>query len=370
MSYYEVYSKYKDFSYEEFFSTIVEEDVKKVLSKDKLNEMDYLTLLSPKAEGFLEEMAEKAQRLSLQNFGKNIFLFTPMYLGNYCVNKCAYCSYNIENDIHRKKLNLDEIEKEAKAIAATGLKHILILTGESIKETPVEYMAESVKVLKKYFQSVSIEVYPLKEEEYKQLVQAGVDGFTMFQETYNEEIYDRVHLAGPKKIYKFRLDAPERACKAGLRTVNIGALLGLNEWRRESFVTGLHANYLQHNYSEVEISVSPPRIRPHVGVFEEVKEVTDKNLVQYMLALRIFMPRTGITISTRETPELRRNLIGLGVTKMSAGVTTEVGGHSSDTELDKGDGQFETSDKRTVEEVKKDIISKGYYPVVKDWMQV
>lgn len=365
MSFYKDYLRYKNFDHDSFFNEITDDDVLRAINKDKLDELDYLTLLSPKASNHLEEMAQKSHNLTVQHFGKTIILYTPMYLANYCVNRCSYCGFNIDNDICRKKLTIEEIELEAKAISETCLKHILILTGESKKDTPVEYIIDAVKAIKKYFDSISIEIYPLTEEEYKKVIDAGVDGLTVYQEVYDEGIYDRVHLAGPKKNYMFRLDAPERACKGKIRTVNIGALLGLDEWYKEAFITGLHAKYLQDKYSDVDVSVSLPRIRPHIGVFDDVYPVHDKELVQIMLATRIFLPRVGITISTREEEEFRNNIMPLGVTKMSAGVSTEVGGHSSE---DKTESQFEISDKRSVNEIREDILSKGYQPVFKDWM--
>jgi 2-iminoacetate synthase len=367
MSFYDYYSQHKNMDFDNFFSNVNDEDILKILNKDKISKFDFLSLLSPTAEKHLEQIAEKAQKLSLQYFGKTISLYTPMYLSNYCVNKCAYCSYNIENKINRKTLSFEEIEAEAKVISAMGLKHILILTGESSSEAPVSYIAGAVKVLKKYFDSISIEIYPVTTDEYKVLVAAGVDGLTIYQEVYNESIYDKVHIAGPKKNYKFRLDAPERACKAKIRSINIGALLGLDDWRKEAFFSALHADYLQNKYSEMEVGLSAPRIRPHVGVFEDLSFVEDKNLLQIILAFRIFLPYVGINISTRESQSFRDHLISLGITKMSAGVSTEVGGH---TLASSGDSQFEISDGRTVEEVKKAILAKNYQSIFKDWMAI
>ena len=259
---------------------------------------------------------------------------------------------------------MEEVEKEARSIAATGLKHILILTGESREQTPVSYIKDCVEVLKKYFTSISIEVYPLETEEYEELYQAGVDGMTIFQEVYNEEVYSNLHLKGPKRNYRYRLDAPERACQAAMRSVNIGALLGLDNWRKEAFFTGLHARYLQDKFGDTEIGLSFPRIRPHTGTFQPSYQVSDKNLVQVILATRLFMPRAGITISTRERAEFRENLIGLGVTRMSAGSSTEVGGYGL---TEKTQGQFAISDDRSVGEIKAMIYSKGFQPVFKDW---
>lgn len=367
MSFYNVVKLYDKFKYHEYFQQVNPDEILRIIKKEKKSEQDFLTLLSPQAENFMEEMAVEARKKSLQHFGKAVLLYTPMYLANYCVNKCAYCSFNLENNITRRKLTMNEIDLEAQVIAATGLKHIVVLTGESQKHTPISYIIDAVKILKKYFDSISIEIYPLTESQYSEVIKAGVDGLTIYQEVYDFKIYEQVHLSGPKKNYLFRLNAAERACREKIRSVNIGVLLGLNDWRIESFMTGLHAKYLQDKYPDVDIAVSLPRIRPHVGVFEDVKQVSDRNLVQIMLALRLFKPNIGINISTREKEELRDNLIPLGVTKMSAGVSTEVGGHTTENH---DTSQFEISDKRSVDQIRKAILSKGYHPVFKDWMQI
>lgn len=338
--------------------------VKQVLGKNELKPGDLAVLLSPGAEIYLEEMAQLANRITLQHFGRVILLYTPLYLGNYCVNGCVYCGFNAVNQIERRKLSLDEVEQEAKVIAATGLKHLLILTGESRQQTPVSYIKDCLKILRRYFSSVSIEVYPLETSEYIQLVEAGVDGITIYQEVYNEAVYLKLHPFGPKRDFRFRLDAPERAGRAGIRTIGIGALLGLNDWRSEAFLTAMHAAYLQCRFPEVEVSVSFPRIQPQIGGFQPAFPVNDRNLAQIILAFRIFLPRVGIAISTREKPDFRNHLVKLGVTKMSAGSSTVVGGH---TDTRKGTGQFEISDHRTVEEMAKAIIERGYKPVYKDW---
>lgn len=364
MSFYEVIENYRNFDFDNCFKKVTDNQIKTVLGKDRIDEYDFLTLLSPKAENFLEEMAQKARDISLRNFGRSIVLYTPMYLANYCKNRCVYCGYNVENKIKRKKLTLEEVENEAETIAKTGLKHIIILTGESTYHTPVSYIKDCVKILKKYFSSICIEVYPLNTKEYAELVNAGVDSLTVYQEVYNEDIYSKVHLAGPKKDYKFRLDAPERGCRAKISSLSISALLGLYKWRSEAFFTGMHGAYIERNYPDVELSLSMPRIRPHAGSYNDIYEVTDKNIVQIMLAYKIFVQRAGINVTTRERAEFRNNLIPIGVTKMSAGVSTEVGGHSSN---DKGEGQFDIADSRSVKELKNDIISMGYNPIFKDW---
>ena len=366
MSFFDVVEKYDDFDFKNFFSNVTASDIQRAIGKNKLSYMDFLTLLSPKAEDFLEEIAQRAHALTVQHFGHTMQLFTPMYVANYCVNHCRYCGFNTNNEIYRARLSLEEVAVESEIIAKSGLKHILLLTGESRKYSSVEYIKECVDVLKHYFTSIGIEVYPLKEEEYRMLVEAGVDGLTMFQETYDRKAYAYLHPAGPKHDYRFRLDAPERGCRAGMRSVGLGALLGLAEWRSEAFFTGMHADYLQHNYPEVEMSVSPPRMRPHVGGFQPDYHVTEKNLVQYITALRLFMPRLGITVSTRESPQFREKLTMLGVTKMSGGSSTAVGGHSKGEDT----GQFEIADERSVEQMASMLYSLGFQPVYKDWQTV
>jgi 2-iminoacetate synthase len=364
LSFYEVYKNFKDFDFDSYFEAVTDEQVKSIIAKDKIDKFDLLALLSPAGDKYIEDMAQRAHSISLKNFGKSILIYTPMYLANYCVNKCAYCGYNVENDICRKKLSLEEVEEEAKAIYNLGFRHIIILTGESRFHSPVSYIKDCVKLLRKYFSSICIEIYPLEVEEYAELVEAGVDSLTIYQETYDEDIYDKVHLAGPKKNFKYRLDAPERACKANIYSIGLGPLYGLTDWRKEAFLGALHAEYIQKNYPGVEINFSVPRIRPHAGSFTDIHEVSDTNMVQIMLSYKLFMHRAGINITTRENAELRDNLLPLGVTKMSAGVSTEVGGHSQEN---RGEKQFDTSDKRSLEEIKEAIIRKGYCPVLKDW---
>lgn len=364
MSFYDISLKLQDYDFNGFLNNVSAERVKNILTKDYITEEEYLCLLSPAAENYLEEMAQKSHKLSLSNFGKAVSIYTPIYISNFCENKCAYCGYNVGNKINRKKLTLDEIETEAQNISATGIKQIILLTGESRYYSPVEYIRDAVKILKKYFDSICLEVYSLKEEEYRELVECGVNALTMYQETYNMRIYDKIHLAGPKKDYRYRVETPERACIAGIRAIGVGALYGLDGWRKEAYFSGLHAKYIEDNFSHMEISISVPRIRPHAGSFTEIHDVTDKNMVQIMLASKLFIPRAGINITTREKAELRDNLIPLGVTKMSAGVSTEVGGHSSEN---KGEAQFEIADGRSVEEIKTMLTEKGYCPVFKDW---
>ncbi len=369
MSYYEVYLRSKDLPMEEFFHSLSFQDVKAAIQAERLDPNTFLTLFSPAAENYLEDMAQKAHSLTVKNFGKTILLYTPMYLSNYCENQCLYCGFNSQNAVVRKKLSLKEVEKEAKFISSTGLEHILILTGESREKSPPEYIKDCLGILTKYFSSISIEIYALTESEYADIIKEGVDGLTLYQETYDELTYDRMHKAGPKKDYLFRLDAPERAAKNGIRNVNIGVLLGLSDWRREVFLMGLHAKYLEDKFCNVEISASVPRLRPYIGDFQISSQVSNKNLAQIIIALRIFLPRIGITLSTREEPKLRENLLPLGITRMSAGSSTCVGGHTLEAHDDLNSPQFEISDTRNVEEIKAMLAKKGYQPILKDWIR-
>ena len=339
-------------------------DVARVLAAERVDAQGFLTLLSPAAAAFLEAMAQRAHALTVQHFGQVILLYTPLYLANYCSNFCLYCGFAARNSIRRDRLTVAEVEEEARLISATGLRHLLILTGESRKKSSVEYLADCVAVLRHYFTSIVVEVYPLETAEYAQLVAAGVDGLTLYQETYDRAVYDVVHPKGPKRDYRYRLETPERGADGGLRSVNIGALLGLAEGRREAFLTGLHADYLQRRYPDVEVSISLPRIRPHEGIFQPEHTVTDREFVQILLAMRLFLPRAGIVISTRERAEFRDHLIPLGVTKMSAGSHTEVGGRAH---RDAATGQFEISDTRDVAEIKRAIEDRGYKAIFKDW---
>jgi len=362
--FYDVLAKWDNFDFDVFFKNTNDNDVLKAIEKDKLNEIDFLTLLSPKAQNYIEQIAQKAHRLTLQHFGNAKLLYAPLYLANYCANECVYCGFNCKNKIKRKKLNYDEVRKEAQAIYDLGIRNILLLTGESRAKSPVSYIADCVKIIKEKFPSIGIEVYELSVEEYKQLVEAGADSFCMYQETYDQNVYKSVHLSGPKADFKYRLEAPCRACQAGMRSVNIGALLGLSKWRKDFFFTGLHADFLQNEYPSVEISVSPPRMRPHIGDYEPAEIVEDKDIVQIITAYRLFMPRGGISVSTRESSEFRDNLLPIGVTKISAESSTEVGGYA---EKNISTAQFDISDERTVKEVQNMLIEKGYQPVYHDW---
>jgi len=365
--FYDEILKYKGFDFGGYLAQVKRVNVREILNKESLSVWDFLALLSPEASFFLEPMAQKANKLTLAHFGKTISLYIPLYLSNYCDNECAYCGFKHSNAIKRRKLSLEEVGQEAQEISRTGIQHILILTGESRLESPLTYIKECLERVKKYFTSISIEIYPLQEDEYRQLIGSGAEGLTIYQETYDEVLYDKLHLKGPKKNYAFRLGAPERAAKVGMRQVNVGALLGLTDFPRDAFFAAMHAKWLQDNYPEVEVGISLPRIQPQVGGFDASHPLNDKEFVQLLIAMRIFLPRLGIAVSTRENNLLRKNIIGLGVTRISAGSRTEVGGYTLEQ---KTSGQFETADKSSAEEIKRMICEKGYQPVAKDWQRL
>jgi 2-iminoacetate synthase len=359
MSFHDIYKKYQEIDFERLVSADLSVD-----------EAQFVALLSSEAENNLEEMAVRAHEITLCNFGRTMQFYTPIYLSNFCENQCVYCGFNVLNKITRKKLTPDELKAEARFISSTGLKHVLVLTGDSRSASPLSYIKDSLKILRDFFSSLSVEIYALTEEEYSELVSEGVDGLTIYQEVYDEDVYKKMHLVGAKKDYLFRLDAPERGAKAKMRNINLGVLLGLNDWRKEVFFLGLHAKYLQDSYPDLEVGVSLPRIRPQAGNFNIPHEVTDRNIVQILVALRIFLPRLGIALSTRENPEFRNNLVPLGITRISAGSSTYVGGHTAKVSADRGVPQFEIADLRDVKEMKEFLEKKGYQPVLKDWMRI
>lgn len=363
MSFLEIVEQYQSLDIERFCATVTSEKIRSILSSDHISELDYLALLSDAATPFLEQMAEKAAFLTRLHFGNIVFIFTPLYISNYCENVCAYCSFARQHDIGRRHLSFDEIKDEAERISNTGIRHILVLTGEAPSMASVEYLETSIKILSKYFSNVAIEIYPLSEKDYGSLIKAGAEGLTIYQETYNRDWYYKLHQGGPKADYQFRIEAPDRGCRQGLRTVTIGALFGLYEWRSEAFFTGLHANYLQKKYPSVEVGVSFPRLRPLAGDFETEWLVDDRRFVQMMTALRIYMPSAGITVSTRESESFRNSILPLGVTKMSAGVSTAVGGHGANPST----SQFEIADTRSLERMKTDLKRFGFQPVLHDW---
>ncbi len=345
-------------------------DVKRALMKEHLEIEDFAALLSPAAEPYIEQMAQRAKQETAKHFGNSVYMFTPIYISNYCENYCVYCGFNCHNHIHRMKLNTEEIEKEMSAIAQTGLEEILILTGESRMQSDVSYIGEACKIARKYFKMVGIEVYPMNSDEYAYLQKCGADYVTVFQETYDSDKYETLHMAGHKRIFPYRFHAQERALKGGMRGVAFAALLGLADFRKDALATGLHAYYVQRKYPYAEISFSCPRLRPIVNdATINPKDVHEKQLLQIMCAYRLFMPFAGMTISTRERAEFRNHVIGMTATKISAGVSTGIGSHSDEVE-EKGDDQFEIADNRNVDEVFAAIKEQGLQPVMNDYVYV
>ncbi len=341
-------------------------DVEKALSNEVLSVEDYAAILSPAAEAKLEQLAQRAKLETRKHFGNSVSIFTPLYISNYCENNCVYCGFNCKNKIHRGKLTIEEIDRELRTIVKTGLKDILILTGEAYKKCAVTHIGEAIKLAKKFFSTISVEIFPLNTQEYSYIKNCGADFVCVYQETYNLETYEQVHISGPKRIFPYRFNSQERALKAGMRGVSFGVLLGLDDFRRDAFATGIHAYLLQQKYPHAEISFSVPRLRPYINNSDNnFKDVYEPQLLQVMLAYRLFMPFASITISTRERAKFRDNVIGMVANRVSAGVKVTVGGHEDEA---KGDEQFEISDPRDVEEVHKMIISRGLQPVYTDYI--
>lgn len=339
-------------------------EVQKALASEVIGLDEYAAMLSPAADSFLEQMAVRAQAETRKHFGNTVTLFTPLYIANYCENECVYCGFNCKNKIHRARLNYDEIDVELRKIADSGLKEILLLTGESRKMSSVEYIGEALKIAKKYFTTIGIEIYPLNTDEYAYLKKCGADFVSVYQETYSLEKYNEQHLGGSKRIFPYRFNAQERAIMAGMRGVSFGALLGLDDFRKDAFAVGVQATLIQRKYPHVEIGFSVPRLRPYINnASNNPKDVHERQLLQVMLAYRLLMPFAGITISTRERAGFRDNVIGLMATKISAGVKVGVGGHEGEQ---KGDEQFEISDPRSVDEIVESIASKGLQAVFTD----
>lgn len=347
-------------------SSYTESDVRRALSGDPGIE-GFAALLSPAAGNMLEEIAVRAREETRKHFGNSVYMFTPIYTSNYCQNNCVYCGFNIHNKIRRACLTPEEVDVEMAAIAESGLKEILILTGESRAKSDVEYIGMCVEKASEYFSTIGIEVYPMNTDEYAYIQRKGADYVTVFQETYDPERYAELHLAGPKRIFSYRFNAQERAIRAGMRGVAFGALLGLGDFRKDAFACGLHAYHLQRKYPHAEISFSLPRFRPFINNEDRVNQVHEPQLLQVSLAYRLFMPFAGQTISTRERPGFRDNIVGLTATKISAGVSVGIGEHSG---TEHGDGQFVISDPRGVDEIADALRQHGLQPVMTDYVRL
>lgn len=328
---------------------------------------DFLALISPAAEPYLEQMAALSHQLTLRRFGKVMALYVPLYLSNACSNSCVYCGYSHQNKLLRKTLTPQEIRDEAQSIKALGFEHILLLTGEAPDEAGFNYLLEAVKMLKDIFPQISIEVQPMDSYEYAELGQNGLNSVYVYQETYNETGYPKYHLQGMKRNYRYRLETPDRIGAAGIHRIGLGALLGLEDWRVESLCVAMHLRHLQKLYWQSKYSVAFPRLRPHVGLFEPKYAVNERNLLQIITAYRIFDENVEMSLTTRESAYFRNNAFTLGITSMSAGSHTEPGGYAhANKELE----QFAISDARSADEVSAFLRAHGYEPIWKDWDQV
>jgi len=356
------------------YSKYTPKDVKAALEHETCSIEDFKALLSPAAEPFLEQMAQRARLETSKHFGNTVYMFTPLYIANYCENYCVYCGFNCYNNINRMKLNMEQIEHEMQIISESGMEEILILTGESKSQSNIEYIGEACKLARKYFRMVGLEIYPVNVDEYKYLHKCGADYVTVFQETYDSDRYSELHLLGHKRVYPYRFDAQERALMSGMRGVAFSALLGLSDFRKDALASALHVYYLQRKYPHAEMSLSCPRLRPIINNDKiNPLDVHEKQLCQIICAYRIFLPFVGITVSSRESESFRNGIVKIAATKVSAGVSTGIGDHESkyngkESDGTEGDEQFEINDARSLDVMYKDIAAEGLQPVLNDYI--
>lgn len=357
------------------YTACTDADVRRALAHETCSVEDLKALLSPAARGHLEEMAARAKTETGKHFGNTVYLFTPLYLANYCENYCVYCGFNCYNDISRKKLTREEMKKEMEVIAASGIEEILLLTGESRSMSDVNYIGEACRLAAKYFRNVGLEIYPVNTEEYRYLHECGADYVTVFQETYDTDRYEKLHLMGHKRVFPYRFEAQERAIRGGMRGVAFSALLGLADFRKDALASALHVYYLQRKYPHVEYSLSCPRLRPIIHNEKiDPLDVHERELCQILCAYRIFLPYVGITVSSREQKHFRDGIVKIAATKVSAGVSTGIGDHESKYEGteggDAGDEQFAISDDRSFGQMYGDMEKEGLQPVLNDYVYV
>lgn len=340
-------------------------DVDRALASRTRDLWDFAALLSPVGAGRLEEIARASHELTVRRFGKTVHMYAPVYLSNECLTTCTYCGFARGLPIVRKTLSVTDAVTEARYLYRHGYRSILLLTGEHRKTTGVDFLVERIRSIAAFMPHVSIEVETWSEDEYARLREAGCDGVVVYQETYDRDSYARFHLAGRKRDYDWRLEAPDRAARAGIRRLGIGALLGLHEpWRFDAVAMAAHALYLTKTYWRQELTVSVPRIRPSASGYSPEHPMTDRELAQLICALRLVLPDAGIVMSSREEAGFRDHLIPLGVTHTSAGSHAEPGGYTHPNEAQE---QFEVADHRSPEEVAHAIRELGYEPVWKDW---
>ncbi|MBL4831370.1 MAG: 2-iminoacetate synthase ThiH [Aliivibrio sp.] len=341
-------------------------DVKRALSKNRLNLDDFKALISPAAEPYLELMAQKSAQMTRKRFGNTISFYVPLYLSNLCANACSYCGFSMENRIKRKTLSSDEIDLEMSAIKKMKFDNLLLVTGEHEKKVGMNYFRQVFPQIKSRFNYLAMEVQPLDQNEYAELKTLGLDAVMVYQETYHPSTYAEHHLRGKKTDFTYRLETPDRLAKAGIDKIGIGALIGLEEWRTDCFFVATHLQYLEKNYWKTRYSISFPRLRPCEGELQPKSVMSDKQLVQLICAYRLFNPEVELSLSTRESALFRDNVLPLGVTSMSAASKTQPGGYANDAaELE----QFSISDERTAEEVANAVRQRGFEVVWKDWHQ-
>lgn len=368
----QVMSQMKSYDYHKYTA----KDVKAALEHEVCTVEDLKALLSPAAEPFLEQMAQRARLETSRHFGNTVYLFTPLYIANYCENYCVYCGFNCYNHINRMKLSKEQIEHEMQIISESGMEEILILTGESRAQSDVAYIGEACKLARKYFRMVGLEIYPVNTEEYRYLHECGADYVTVFQETYDTDIYEKLHLCGHKRVWPYRFDAQERALRGGMRGVAFSALLGLADFRKDALASALHVYYLQRKYPHAEMSLSCPRLRPIINNDRiNPQDVHETQLCQIICAYRIFLPFVGITVSSRESADFRNGIVKIAATKVSAGVSTGIGDHESkyngkEADCVQGDEQFEIDDNRSLKQMYCDISEEGLQPVLNDYLYV
>ena len=364
-SFKDIFYQYTRKEIEEQLKSISKKEIEAALYKEESRNLnDFIALISPKAIDYLEDLAKISQAITRQRFGKVIQLFAPIYLSNECKNVCTYCGFSFTNKVARKTLNKSEILEEIKILKRLGFDSILLLTGEDGKNVNIHYFKEVIPIFKRYFSHVSIEVQPLKYEEYISLKAIGLDSVLVYQETYHEENYKDYHLMGKKSHFHYRLNTPDRLGKAEIHKIGIGVLLGLEDWRIDSFFCALHLNYLRKKYWKTQISISFPRIQPADGVKINANHISNKELAQLIFAYRIFDEDVELSLSTRETASFRNNIIPLGITHISAGSKTNPGGYScQESSLE----QFEISDERSPQEIIKMLEAKELDPILKNW---
>ena len=340
------------------------QDVQHALQTSKRDLEDFKALISPAAMPFLEMLAQKSRQITQKRFGKTIQMYVPLYLSNECQNICTYCGFSFDNKIKRKTLNDQEVIAEVEVLKSMGFDHVLLVTGEASQTVGVPYLKRVIQLIRPYFSHISMEVQPLDETDYTELIAEGLNTVLVYQETYHEEDYKLHHPKGKKSNFQYRLETPERLGKAEIHKMGLGVLIGLEDWRTDCFYTALHLDYLEKTFWKTKYSISFPRLRPFSGGLEPKVVMSDAELVQLICAYRIFNEEVELSISTRENEIFRENVVNLGITAMSAGSKTNPGGYKVDPQSLE---QFEISDERSPAEIAQMIRNQGYEPVWKDW---